>query len=332
VTGAIDLHCHFIPPQALDRIRSDGAAHSVTVGDDGRVTFAGVPTAQAIPDGMSDLDRRLAWMDERGIDVQVVSAWMDFSGYNLQPEAGAWLARMLNESTVEALASRGNRFRAMAAVPLQDPVLAADELRYAVRDLGMVAVEIATSAPGREIDDESMDVFWSAAQELNVMVLVHPYAAARSGSLGNFFLWNIAGNPAEETIAAERLIFGGVLSRHPEVVVCLTHGGGFLPYQIGRADRGFEAVPHATRRSLDAAPSTYLRRFFYDTVVHDPIALRWLVERVGHDRVVLGSDYPFPMGDPDPVATVRAAGLGEPIQKAILTDNAATIVGAILHE
>jgi aminocarboxymuconate-semialdehyde decarboxylase len=246
----------------------------------------------------------------------------------LDPEDGAWLSRSLNELTQDAIAKRSDRFRAMAAVPLQAPDLAAEELHYAIEELGMVAVEIATSVVDAELDDHGLEPFWRAAEDLDALVLVHPYTSIGSDRLTSYFLNNIVGNPAEETVAAAHLIYGGVLERHPRLNVCLTHGGGFLPYQIGRQDRGFEAMSKRTAVQLSAPPSTFLRRFYFDTVVHGPQALRFLVERVGSDRVVLGSDYPFPMGDPAPVATVRGAGLDESTTEAILEGNAAAALGS----
>ncbi|MGH2752131.1 MAG: amidohydrolase family protein [Actinomycetota bacterium] len=323
----IDLHCHYIPQTLVDKIAHEGDAHSVHLTRDGRVSFAGRAATQGWPGGMLDLEERLTWMDRRQIDVQILSAWMDFSAYVLDPDDGAWLARALNETTVEAIAPYRDRFRAMAAVPLQAPHLAVDELRHAVRALGMVAVEIATSVVNRELDDPSLDPFWAAAEELEVLVLVHPYASIGSDRLSRYFLNNLVGNPAEETVAAAHLIYGGVLERYPRLRVCLTHGGGFLPYQIGRQDRGFEGVQRLTRKHLTVPPSSLLRRFYYDTVVHGPEALRFLVERVGGDRVVLGSDYPFPMGDPQPVVTVRKAQLGEETTDAILSANVRAALG-----
>ena len=328
-TPTIDLHCHFIPPAIDDRIQSDGGSRSVTMTDDGRVSFAGRTVTQGYPPGMRDLDDRLRQMDSAEVDVQIVSAWMDFSANVLDPEDGAWFARSLNELTAEAVAAHPDRLRAMAAVPLQAPELAAEELRYALGQLGMVAVEIATSVGDHELDDPSIEPFWKTAEELDVLVLVHPLNA----SLGferlrrSYFLDNIVSNPAEETVAAANLIYGGVLERHPRLKICLTHGGGFLPYQIGRQDRGFAAVPGKTAVNLDNPPSTFLRRFYYDTVVHDTEALSFLVGRVGADRVVLGSDYPFPMGDPAPVTTVLEAGLDEATVRAILTDNPLAALG-----
>jgi aminocarboxymuconate-semialdehyde decarboxylase len=322
----IDLHCHFIPPALIDRIEAEGPSHNVSVGSDGRVSFAGRDQTQRLPAGMLDLDDREAWMDAQGVDVQVLSAWMDFSAYVLDPEDGLWLARSLNELTAEAIAGR-DRYRAMAAVPLQAPELAAQELRRAMAEHGMIAVEIATSVVDSELDDPALSVFWSSAEELDALVLVHPYASIGSERLKRYFFNNVVGNPAEETVAAAHLIFGGVLERHPDLKVCLTHGGGFLPYQIGRQDRGYTALPKLTAEHLNAPPSSLLRRFFFDTVVHGPEALRFLVDRVGSDRVVLGSDYPFPMGDPEPVETVRRAELSDDSTRAILWDNPRAALG-----
>jgi aminocarboxymuconate-semialdehyde decarboxylase len=328
----IDLHCHFIPPVLLERIATEGATHSIRLSGDGTVSFAGRDATQAMPRGMLDLDERLAWMDTQDVGVQVLSAWMDFSAYVLDPEDGAWLARALNELTIEAIEDRRDRFRAMASVPLQAPERAADELRYAITDLGMIAVEIATSVVDRELDDPALEPFWSAAEKLDALVLVHPYASVGSERLARYFLSNIVGNPAEETVAAAHLTYGGVLERHPRLKVCLTHGGGFLPYQIGRQDRGYKALKGLTAQRLVTPPSVVMGRFFFDTVLHSTEALRFLVERVGPDRVVLGSDYPFPMGDPEPVATVRAAGFDGTTERAILTDNAIGALGPAMRD
>jgi aminocarboxymuconate-semialdehyde decarboxylase len=270
-------------------------------------------------------------MDDNEIEIQVLSAWMDFSAYVLDPTDGAWLASSLNELTAEAIAPYGDRFRAMAAVPLQEPDLAAAELRRAMTDFGMIGVEIATSVVDDELDEERFDPFWTAAADLGVLVLIHPYASIGAERLERYFFSNVVGNPAEETVAAAHLIFGGVLERHPGLRVCLTHGGGFLPYQIGRQDRGYVARPDVTAVRLTAAPSSFLRRFYYDTIVHSPEALQFLVDRVGSDRVLLGSDYPFPMGDPKPVETVTHADLPGESVDAIVRRNALEAMGLLDH-
>ena len=327
MTSTMDLHCHFIPPHLIDRIETEGRAHSIHITDRGTVSFAGRDATQSFPTGMLDLDDRLVWMDKQDVDIQVLSAWMDFSAYVLDEADGMWLARSLNELTAEAIAGRSDRLRAMAAVPLQAPEAAASELRYAVSELHMVAVEIATSVVDQELDSPLLEPFWDAAEQLDVLVLVHPYASIGSERLQRYFLTNIVGNPAEETVAAAYLIYGGVLERHPRLKICLTHGGGFLPYQIGRQDRGFQAKSGLTATHMGAAPSSFLQRFYYDIVVHSREALRFLTERVGAERVVFGSDYPFPMGDPEPVATVRHAGLDAGAIEAILSVNGAAALG-----
>ncbi|MGH2693805.1 MAG: amidohydrolase family protein [Actinomycetota bacterium] len=327
---SVDIHCHYIPAALIEKIRAEGRAHSIELVDengDARVAFAQRDSTQSFPEGILDLEGRLRWMDERRIDIQVVSPWMDFSAYVLDPEDGAWLARSLNELTAEAIASHPDRFRAMAAVPLQEPELAAGELAHAVNDLGMRAVEIATSVRGRELDDEGLTPFWQSAEGIGVLVFIHPYGSAGSERLSRYFLANIVGNPAEETAAAAHLIYGGVLERHPRLKVCLTHGGGFLPYQIGRQDRGYASKPDLTAGRLTRAPSGFLGSFMYDTITHGTEALRFLVDRVGPDRVVLGSDYPFPMGDPDPVGSVADAGFDADVEDAILGRNASEVLG-----
>ena len=323
----IDVHCHFLPPALIELLQVEGPRHSIHITEkDGKrfASFAGRPT-QPIPGGMLDLEERLDWMDQRGIDLQILSAWMGFSSHALDPEDGLWLASLLNELTLEAIAPHADRFAAMADVPIQEPKLAAEELRRAVGELGMVGVEIGTSVADRELDDESLTPFWSEAEQLDVAVLVHPYSSLGVGAdrLQRYFLSNSVSNPAEETVAASYLIFGGVLERHPALRVCLTHGGGFLPYQIGRLDQSLVATPDLASTNISQRPSSFLPRFLYDTVVHSPEALRFLVDRVGHDRVVIGSDYPFPMGDPDPLATIAAAGFEAPVKRAIVFENAA---------
>jgi aminocarboxymuconate-semialdehyde decarboxylase len=329
-TPRVDVHCHFLPPQLIDRIRFDGHAHGLSLVErDGGQAIAsrGRVFTRPVPPGMVDLENRLRWMDERGIDVQILSAWIDFTAYLLDADDGLWLARSLNELTLDAVGGREDRFRAMAGVPLQAPNLAAETLRHAIRDLGMVGVEIATSVAGRDLDAVDLEPFWAEASALRTVILVHPEQAVRSERFARYFLSNAVDNAAEETLAAAHLIFGGVLERFPDLKVCLTHGGGFLPYQIGRQDRAFAAVPEKAAVSLTAPPSTFLRRFLYDTIVHSPEALRFLVERVGWDRVVLGSDYPFPMGDPDPVDSVVRAGFSAEVQNAVLGANAAEWFG-----
>jgi aminocarboxymuconate-semialdehyde decarboxylase len=212
----------------------------------------------------------------------------------------------------------------LAAVPLQDPQLAADELRFAVERLGLRGAMIDPNALGRPLGDRAFDPFWRAAADLGAPVILHPFLLEAVERFGRHYLHNLVGYPFETTLAAASLILGGTLDRFPALDVVLVHGGGFLPYHIGRFDRG-----HAGRDEVRAdgagRPSGYVRRFHYDTLVQFPRALAYLVDVVGADRVLLGSDHPFWMGDPQPRAVVSEAGLGADARRLILGDNAARL-------
>ena len=249
---------------------------------------------------------------------------MDVAGYSLAPESGAAWSRLQNEALAASLAEIGGRHRGLAAVPLQDPKRAAVELRHAVTTLGLRGAMVDPNALGRALGDRDFDPFWGAAAELGAPVVLHPFLLEAVERFGRHYLHNLVGYPFETTLAAASLILGGTLDRFPALDVVLVHGGGFLPYHIGRFDRG-----HAGREEVRAdgaqRPSGYLRRFHYDTLVQLPRALAYLVDVVGADRVLLGSDHPFWMGDPEPLTIVREAGLPAASQRLILGDNAARL-------
>jgi aminocarboxymuconate-semialdehyde decarboxylase len=246
------------------------------------------------------------------------------AGYSLPPAQGAAWSRLQNEALAFALAGLPGAHRGLATVPLQDPVLAAAELTVAVRDLGLRGAMIDPNALGRPLGDAAFDPFWRAAADLAAPVVLHPFLLEAVERFGRHYLHNLVGYPFETTLAAAGLIMGGTLDRFPALDVVLVHGGGFLPYHIGRFDRAHQTRAEA-RADGAAMPSGYLRRFHYDTLVQRPDALGYLVRTVGHDRVVLGSDHPFWMGDPDPCRVVREAQLAAGEEAAILGGNAARL-------
>ena len=185
---------------------------------------------------------------------------------------------------------------------------------------------IDTHVGGRALADAALDPFWRAAMELGVPVILHPFALEEVERFGAYYLHNLVGYPFETTLAAAGLIFAGTLDRMPELTIVLVHGGGFLPYQLGRFDRGHRARPEA--RAGGAGPASgYARRFYYDTITHSARSLCFLCDVVGADRLLLGSDFPFGLGDPEPVAAVRRAGLGEANERAALGENAVRLFG-----
>ncbi len=326
----IDIHAHCVPAEVVDLLHSEGASMGIEVGHDGSVVVAGRPLPMPLRQSLVDRDARLAAMDRSGIDIQVLSPWIDLTAYRLDPEAGARWSRLLNVALAGEAASHPDRFLALGTVPLQSPEAAVAELRFAVDELGMVGVEIGTRVGDVDLVSARLDPFWEEAARLRCLLLLHPLDPLPGIDLGSHFLHNIVGRPAETTIAVARLLLAGLFERHPHLEMCVVHGGGFLPYQIGRMHRAWVARPEIVASELRTPPRQALRQLSFDTVLHEPAAIRYLVDVVGADRVMLGSDYPFEMGDPDPVATIEAVpGLSTADRTAILSGTAQRLFAGI---
>jgi aminocarboxymuconate-semialdehyde decarboxylase len=323
----IDVHVHFLSPGAIDAARKSPGRYGVRVLDDAkgpRLQIGDEPPTRPLLEALYTLERHLTFLDAQGIDAAVFGPLMDVAGYALPPQTAAAWSRAQNEALAASLKDAGGEHVGLAAVPLQSPALAADELRFAVTALGLRGAMIDPNPLGRPLGDRALDPFWKAAAELDAPVVLHPYRLEAIERFGRHYLHNLVGYPCETTLAAASLILGGTLDRFPGLEVVLVHGGGFLPYHIGRFDRGHATRPEA-REDGAARPSGYLRRFSYDTLVQFPPALAYLVQVVGADRVLLGSDHPFWLGDPEPLRIVREAGLSADAQAAILGDNAARL-------
>jgi aminocarboxymuconate-semialdehyde decarboxylase len=319
-----DVHIHFLSPRAIETARREPGRHGVRVLDDAerpRLQIGAEPPSRPLLEALYTLERHLDFLAAQGIDRAVFGPLMDVSGYSLPPEQGAAWCRLQNETLAASLAEAGGRHAGLAAVPLQEPTLAAAELAFAVTSLGLRGAMIDPNALGRPLGDRAFDPFWKAAAELRAPVILHPFLLEAVERFGRHYLHNLVGYPFETTLAAGSLILGGTLDRFPPLDVVLLHGGGLLPYHIGRFDRGHTTRPEA-RADGAGLPSGYLRRFHYDTLTQFPPALAYLVQVVGADRVMLGSDHPFWLGDPEPLRVVREAGLAPAAQAAILGENA----------
>lgn len=275
---------------------------------------------------MASLDERLADMDRQGVDIQVVSLSPYQLYYWTEPELGRAVARVCNDDLAEACALHPDRLMGMATVPLQDTGLAVEELERASVQLGFRAVELATNVEGEELSSARLAPFWHRAEELGTVVFLHSAGFTHPQRFQDHYLINIIGHPLESTLAVSHLIFDGVMERHPFLKVVLSHGGGYLPAYGARMDHAYHARPDV-REGLSRPPGEYLRRFYLDTVVFDPEQLRYLIERYGADHVVLGSDYPYDMGDDDPVRIVDAVGLDPQDSASICGGNALRLLG-----
>jgi aminocarboxymuconate-semialdehyde decarboxylase len=322
----VDVHVHYVSPGAFDTVRRRPEAYGVRLlpGDGVRLQVGGEPPTRPLLPALYSLDLHAKFFAQAGIDTAVFGPLMDIAGYSLPPAQGAAWSRLQNEALAGALREAPGAHHGLATVPLQDPATAAAELTYAVRELGLRGAMVDPNALGRPLGDGMFDPFWRAAADLAAPVVLHPFLLEAVERFGRHYLHNLVGYPFETTLAAASLILGGTLDRFPGLSVVLVHGGGFLPYHIGRFDRAHETRPEA--RVDDAGlPSRYLRRFLYDTLVQRSDALRYLVQLVGHDRVLLGSDHPFWMGDPDPLRVVREADLDPATRAAIFGENAARL-------
>lgn len=329
---ATDVHAHCIPSGLIDTLKADPARYGIEVMErDGAMSLVvGGREAGPVDERLSDVAARLEAMDRSRVGRQLLSTWIDLTAYGLDPGTGARYARMFNEALAATVDRHPDRFEGLCTAPLQAPDRAAGELRHAVDRLGMVGVEIATSVEGTELDDAALDPFWAAAAEMRCLVLIHPYQPRAGRGLPRHHLRDIVANPAETPAAVGHLIFGGVLERHPDLRICLVHGGGFLPYQAGRFDAVYRAKVPEAERALSRAPSESMARMYYDTLTHSPRAVAWLVDFVGAEHVLVGSDYPFEVGDPDPVGTVEAApGLTGEQRALILTGNAERLLAEV---
>lgn len=321
--AGIDLHAHFVP---VDALRAAGWA----TGEGGAPRVRTGTGWQVVPPSLLDPAAVVSGARAANLAVRVCGLPPFLLRHDLPVDDGIAYSRAMNNGMAAAAASMGDCVRMLATVPLQAPQDAAEELRRAAWDLGFVGVEIATNVAGTiELDDPALELFWSSVETLGMFVLIHPHDVAGADRMQAYHLRNLVGNPFETTLAASRLIFGGVLSRHPGLTAVLSHGGGAVPWLAGRLEQGFRVRPEC--RTLDSPPSAWLRRFMYDTVLFEPNTVRALVDWVGADRVVLGTDYPFDMGDTDPVATVAEALADRQARAAVLAGNAARLLALTGH-
>jgi aminocarboxymuconate-semialdehyde decarboxylase len=317
----VDVHAHGVPVEELRDTEEEWIV--IEADDRGESVLVDGHRLGPIPPLMSDTARRLGAMDRQGIDLQLVSPWVGLFGYHLPPDLGLGLARVVNDSLVVSVSRHPARLRAMATVPLQDVNASAVELERAITALGMAGVQIGPTVGGHYVS-EGLDTFWETAARLGCLVLVHPGLPLPGIDLSRYFLDNLVGRPAETAIAGGHLILSGLLDRYPGLNVCLVHGGGFLPYQIGRFDWAFGR--QLAGDSTPTLPSISLRRLYYDSILHSPASLGFLIETVGPTQVLLGSDYPFAMGDDDPVKHVKSARIDKRSVDLILGENVEPLI------
>jgi aminocarboxymuconate-semialdehyde decarboxylase len=311
----IDIHAHYVPPQLIEAVRGKGEEIGVRLVN---VPGSAAPALQFdygfkvrpfFPRLVEPVKERLVWLDQQGIDLQIVGTWPDIFGYGLAKEACIAWHRMLNDTLAEWCADNTDRFAWIASVPLTEPQTAAQELDRAL-GLGAVGVIISANVENTNLGELPLDPFWRSAEALGVPVLIHPVLVGPAPRAAKFGLAQVAQYTFDTTLGVGSLLMSGVLDRFPKLRLVLSHGGGAFPYLAGRFDIMHARMDRAAQGDVAAeTPSAYASRMVYDSIVHAPKALRFLIDVAGSENVVLGTDYSFPPADMEPLALLRRAGL-----------------------
>jgi aminocarboxymuconate-semialdehyde decarboxylase len=327
---AIDFHAHLMLPE----IYAITGPHTMFVKSNtdpamGEEARAGVREREAVLVArMSDVTERIARMDAMGVDMQVLSSSLvQQVTYWADPQESLRMERMLNDRMAAVVAANPKRLIGLGGVPLAAPALAVAELKRCMGELGLAGVGISTTARDMELGDAALRPFWEKAEELGAVVYIHP-AGNTGARFAKWYLWNSIGQSFEEAMAIASLMYEGILDAFPQLKICISHGGGYMPFYIGRIARNYAEKP-ATRVNMKKSPGEYLRMLYYDSCVYEPEALEALVKRVGADRVLLGSDYP--VGEPKPVEFVESCALAEEDKEKIIGVNAAQLLGVTVE-
>ncbi|MEO8439110.1 MAG: amidohydrolase family protein [Spartobacteria bacterium] len=342
----IDLHTHILPRDWPDLDARYGYSGFVRM-EHHRPCCArmmrGDQFFREVGDNTWDPARRIEECDRTGVSVQVLSTVPVMFSYWAKPADGLDLSRQLNDHIAEVVRAHPTRFAGLGTIPMQDPEMAASELKRCVQELGLRGVQIGSHVDANEhcnqehcrnLDDRSLDVVWSAAEEAGAAIFVHPWDMVGKNRMPKYWLPWLVGMPAETALAICSMIFGGVFERYPGLRVAFAHGGGAFPITLGRIEHGFNMRPDLVAIENKINPRSYLARidaegasqparFFVDSLVHDPDALRYLCRLFGTRRVALGSDYPFPLGEAHPGELIDSITDFSPEDKAQLLSGTA---------
>lgn len=303
----IDSHAHLVPPSLIEAIRSEGERFPSVRGieEHGSLafSFAGAKPTRPVSKPLGDIDGRVAWMIKNGIDQQVVGGWVDMFGYELPVAEGTAWAQLINQH-LASVAKAEPRFVPLATVPLQDGAAAAEVLRGAI-SAGFPGVMIGTlpRGVGSVLDAPDLAPFWQSADDTSAVIHIHPSFDAGDARVNDYGLANAVGRITDALIAVSRLISAGHVARYSKAKIVVPMGSAGLPFLLGRLARNHAITPGLGN------PTEALRQLYTDTILHDPRVLRFVVDMVGADRIMLGSDMPFPIGDAEPAKIVQSAGL-----------------------
>jgi aminocarboxymuconate-semialdehyde decarboxylase len=324
----IDMHAHLLVPAAAEFVRPhlppDPRGQFFTE----ETRFLTRKQDEERHRHLTDLDLRLAEMDAMGVDMQIVSPAPAQCYHTVPPDIAVQAARMVNDGLAAFVARRPDRLVGLGTVPMQAGDAAAEELERCMSKLGFKGVEILTNVGGKELSDPAHAAFWAKAEALGAAVMIHPGGFTDARRFGRFYFNNVIGNPLDTTMALHYLIFDGVLERHPDLKLIAVHGGGYLPAYSGRADHAWGARSDS-HGDLPNPPSKYLKCIYVDTIVFTPHQLEALTKLFGPEHILMGTDYPYDMGEYDPIGHLASTpALDDAARAAIAGGNAKRLFGA----
>jgi aminocarboxymuconate-semialdehyde decarboxylase len=325
---AIDIHHHYFASELIDEIKQHGKTLGIEYvpPKDTRES----PLSIKFPGGnrllmdrrLAEVEKRLDIMTEGKVAIATAEVQTSAVGYELDGQRGESWSRLYNEAIQNLVQRHPDRFLGIATVPLQDPPRAARVLEHAIGNLKLSGVTIASNVVGKYYDSKDFDPFWKKAEELDVMMIMHPEWVAGSDKMGAYGLRNICGNPVDTTLSVGYMIYSGVFDRFPKLKLCLLHGGGFFPYQLGRFDRGLTAGTGSARMPAAHPPSKYLKNLYFDNLVYRIETVEYLKRMVGSEHVMVGTDYPYELGDSMAAEKIEQMNCTETEREAMLHGNA----------
>jgi aminocarboxymuconate-semialdehyde decarboxylase len=326
---AIDIHHHYFPAELINEIKQHGKSLGIeclpSKGDAHLLSF-GKGNRTGVDPEIIDVDKRLEVMRDGRVAIATAESQPSAQGYPLDGKQGEAWSRLYNEGIHNLVKRYPQRFVGMATVPLQDPVRAASVLEHAVRELKFSGVTIGSNVNGKYFDGKDFDPFWEKAEELDVLMIMHPDSILGSDKMGAYSLRTVCGNPADTTLSVGFMIYGGVFDRFPKLKLGLLHGGGFFPYHLGRFDQGFKRSGGREPFPASQPPSRYLKNLYFDNLVYRVDTVEYLKRVVGADHVLVGTDYPYTLGDWMSVEKIEQMNCTESEREAMLHGNARALL------